>query len=115
LGNVTEGVQGHPPESIGAGHDGSSTGADACGYTGEWGSCGESNPTNPAEAAISIEAEDAIRAGKTEVRDLQAENALSAELGASSDAQAANSNVVRFEPTDGSDTGDGEDRWWEWI
>jgi hypothetical protein len=88
---------------------------DACGYPGEWGTCGEGDPTNPAEAAISMEAEDAIRAEKAENDGVQAEIALSADVWEPGDPPAESTNPLGLEPKDEPLVSEDNDRWWEWI
>jgi hypothetical protein len=90
---------------------------DACGYPGDWGSRGGGDPTNPAEAAKSIEAEDAIQADKAESDGVQAEIAFSAEVGQNNNENgpAENSDTPtqsQIDPCPGSAI---EEAWWQWI
>jgi hypothetical protein len=116
LGNAPDEVQTHPLDSIGAGHDGSTIRADACGYPGEWGRRGEGDPTHPAEAAISVEAEDAIQAEKAGSGGVEAEIAFSAEVGQNAEhAPAENSNMHNQTPMNQCLDLALETAWWLWI
>jgi hypothetical protein len=115
LGNVTESVRAHPPESIGPAHDGSTIRADACGYPGEWGRRGEGDPTNPAEAPKSIEAENAIQAEKAESVRVQAENVVSAEVSQNPDGSAEKVSMPTQSRIDLRPDSAIEEAWWQWI